>query len=125
MRSLVRSRYVALASVAVAAPLWSACSSSSSGGGRAAKPPAALCQKLGGIFADGPDPDADPVGYALAQINALASIRTTNYAVRAAVTKLVPADRALVSSNGSDHAATATIKKEDAALNRSCPGVDS
>jgi hypothetical protein len=118
-----RSRYLALASIAIAAPLWVACRSG--GGGQAAAAPLALCQKLFGDFANGPDSDADPVGYALSQIKPLSEIHTSDDAVSAPLTKLISADRALVDSDGSDHAAKTAIAKADKVLNTACPGVAS
>jgi hypothetical protein len=115
---------VVLASVAVAAPLWAACGSSG-GGATAAKAPPALCQKILGVLSDGPDPDADPVGYALSQIKPLGQIETSDHPVRVTLDTLVAADRALVNSNGSDHAATTAIARADKALDTACPGVAS
>jgi hypothetical protein len=91
----------------------------------AAKVPAGLCQQLEGIFADGPDADADPVGYALSQILPLQDVQTADASVMTAVTDLAAADQALVHANGNDKAATAAIKHADAALDRACPGVAS
>jgi hypothetical protein len=127
VRARARSRYVVIASVAVAAPLWAACGAGASGGGAAAsaQAPAALCQKLLAVFSDGPDPDADPVGYALSQIRPLGEIHTADHSVSTTLTKLIAADRALVSAEGSDHAATVAIKKAESALNTDCPGVAS
>ncbi len=62
--------------------------------------PPALCQKILGVLSNGPDPDADPVGYALSQIKPLGGIQTSDHSVSTALDKLVAADRALVSSNG-------------------------
>ena len=120
----VCTRYVALASVAVAVPLWSACGSSGSGGGAAAAP-TAVCQKILGVFSDGPDPDADPVGYALSQILPLGKIHTSDQTVSTDLTNLIAGDRKLVGSNGADAAAKTEIKKVDQALNTACPGVAS
>jgi hypothetical protein len=39
------------------------------------------------------------------------------------VSNLISADKALVGANGSDRAATKTIAKDDAGLNKVCPGV--
>jgi hypothetical protein len=114
-----RPRSLALASLVVAVPLWSACSS---GGGAA---PAALCQKITDDLANGPDSGADPVGYALSQIRPLAQIHSTDQSVAAALTKLIAADHALVNSDGHDHAASTSIAKADAALNLACPGASS
>jgi hypothetical protein len=119
-----RPRTVALASVALAVPLWAACGSTGSGGGAAsAHPSAAVCQKLLAVFSDGPDPDADPVGYALSQILPLGEVHTADPAVSATLHSLMVADRALVKSNGADKTATADIKKADKSLNTACPGV--
>jgi hypothetical protein len=119
--ALTRSRGVALASVVVAVPLWAGCSSSPSG--KTALAPTATCQKILAVLSDGPEPGADPVGYALSQILPLGKIHTSDQSVRATLTNLIAADRKLVSSNGKDKTATATIRKDDAALNVACPGV--
>ena len=87
------------------------------------KAPASVCEKLNAVFSDGPDPDADPVGYALSQILPLGDVHTTDRTVRTDLTKLIAADRALVQSNGKDHTAKAGIKKDDHLVNEACPGV--
>ena len=125
-RPVARASSVAVASVALAIPLWGAWA----GGGPAgasthSKAPATLCRTLNGIFSDGPDPDADPVGYALSQIRSLGAIHTSDHTLGAAVTKLVASDKAFVRSTGSDRAAKKTIKREDAAVHAACPGVAS
>jgi hypothetical protein len=119
-------RSLGLGSLALTVPLLAACSSSPSGGSSGqAQAPAAFCQKVMGVLADGPDPEADPVGYALAQIAPLGQVHTSDQSLAQRLSSLISADRALVSSNGSDHAATQSIKKDDAALNTACPGVAS
>jgi hypothetical protein len=125
VKGRLRFRYVVLAGLAVAVPVWTAYSASGASGGTShvARAPAALCQTLNGIFSDGPDPDADPVGYALSQIRPLEAIHTADDSVSAALTKLIAADRALVQSNGIDPAARSAIKTADASVNDSCPGV--
>ena len=89
----------------------------------AAQAPEAVCQQLNGIFSDGPDPDADPVGYALSQILPLEGVHSTDAGVTAQLAKLVPADQQLVDSNGADKSAAATIAKADKAIDEACPGV--
>jgi hypothetical protein len=117
---------VGLTSLALAVPLLAACGSSSSGGGSAqTQAPAAFCQKVLAVLSDGPDPDADPVGYALSQIAPLGQIHTSDHALAQQLSDLIADDRALVNSNGTDHAATKSIAKDDAALNKVCPGVAS
>jgi hypothetical protein len=78
-----------------------------------------------GVLSDGPDPDADPVGYALSQIAPLGQIHTSDSDLAQRLSDLISADQALVQSNGSDHAATKSIAKDNADLNRICPGVAS
>jgi hypothetical protein len=75
------------------------------------------------VLWDGPDPDADPVGYALSQIAPMGQIHTSDDAVTQRLSDLITADRALVSSNGSDHAATKSAAEDDADLNKVCVGV--
>ena len=53
------------------------------------------------MLSDGPDPDADPVGYALSQIVPLGQIHTSDRSVATTVRRLIAADRSLVASNGS------------------------
>jgi hypothetical protein len=127
MRRAIRPRRVALASVAVAIPLWVACGASSPSGAaaNAAHAPAAVCSKILGVFSDGPDPDVDPVGYALSQILPLGKIHTSDHAVSSSLHSLIEDDRALVKSKGSDKAAKSGIKKADKSLNKACPGVAS
>jgi hypothetical protein len=122
----LRRGRVGLTSLALAVPLLAACSSSSSAGiSGQTQAPAAVCQKVLGVLSDGPDPDADPVGYALSQIAPLGQIHTSDNDLARRLSDLITADRALVSSNGSDHAATKSIAKDDADLNKVCPGAAS
>jgi hypothetical protein len=126
---------MALALTLVAAPLaLAACSSggsnpSSSGSGRsggvaAAKAPVALCNELDAVLSDGPDPGADPVGYALSQILPLQQqVHSSDTAVMATVNQLIAADQALYNSSGADKSASATIQKDYTAINKACPGV--
>src|ERR1700733_6931467 len=102
-------------------------SSTTSGGGATAvlaKAPASVCQQLNAVFSDGPDPDADPVGYALSQILPLRNLHLADTALMATVSKLVTDDEDLVKANGADNTlAAAAIKTDDKAINSACPGV--
>jgi hypothetical protein len=90
----------------------------------AAKTPPQLCQALNAVLADGPDPGADPVGYALSQILPLQQqVHSSDAAVMATVHQLVAADQAFYDAKGDDKPAAATIQKDYSALNRACPGV--
>jgi ABC-type phosphate/phosphonate transport system ATPase subunit len=107
--------------------LAAACSSSSASGGasQGAAAPTALCQSIGGVLADGPDADVDPVGAAQSQIRPLSAITSSDHTVTVTLDKLIAADRALVAANGHDAAAATSITKAEDALNTPCPGVAS
>ena len=99
--------------------------SRSSGGAAAqSRAPAALCEQLTGILADGPDADADPVGSALSHILPLQAVHSSNAAVTAAVNRLVAADQELVQSSGAHKAASFAIERANGALGKICPGVE-
>ena len=103
-----------------------ACSSGGSSGGSggaAAAAPQALCQQLNAVLSDGPDPAADPVGYALSQIEPLQAIHSSDSSAMRGVSQLISADQAFYHSNGSDKAAATAIEKADTLLNKACPGV--
>ncbi len=55
--------------------------------------PRAICQQLNGVFSDGPDPDADPVGYALSQILPLHKLHSSDTPLMATVSRLVTTTR--------------------------------
>jgi hypothetical protein len=116
-------RRAPLVVAALTVPLLAACGSSSPAS--AAKAPTSLCNKIQGVLSDGPDPDADPVGYALSQILPLGEIHSSDSSVQHTLASLVAADKNLVKSNGSDKADSTTIKKDNAMLNKACPGVAS
>ncbi len=126
-RRAARPASVALVFPLVALPLLlSACGGAVPGlasGGGLAKAPPALCASLTAVFANGPDPAVDPVGYALSQILPLSNVHSPDTAAIDTVHSVVAADRALVRSNGTDHAATTAIKQGDARLDEACPGV--
>lgn len=89
-----------LSSLALAVPRLEACNSSPSGrASGVAQAGAAFSQKVTGLPADGPDPDADPVGYALSQIAPLDQIHASDPALQQRLSNL------------------------DTAVNKVCPGV--
>jgi hypothetical protein len=118
---VLRSRLAVLIALVVCPMLLVACAS---GGAQAQdKAPSTLCEKLEAVLSDGPDPGADPVGYAMSQILPLGRISTSEGSVARAVGELIAADRALVDSDGGARSATQAITKADDALNGTCPGV--
>jgi hypothetical protein len=85
----------------------------------------AACSQVSAVLSDGPDPDADPVGYAEAQILPLGQIRTTDVQLRTAIGKLADAYRAFFASNGSSSAAKLDVAVASKRINSFCPGAAS
>jgi hypothetical protein len=114
-------------SMLVVALAAAACGSTS-----AAKPPstpntasiAATCQQVGATLADGPDPDADPVGYALAQIKPLRAIQTSEASLRSAIADLASAYQSFYDDNGTK-VAIALVTSAGNRLDKFCPGATS
>jgi hypothetical protein len=73
----------------------------------------------------GPDPDADPVGYAEAQILPLGQIRTADAPLRAAIGRLARAYQEFFASNGTSGAAKLAVATASQQVNAFCPGAAS
>jgi hypothetical protein len=85
----------------------------------------ATCAKVSAVLSDGPDPDADPVGYAEAQILPLGQIRTSDAQLRAAIGKLSSAYRTFFDSNGSSGAAKLAVAAASKQISSFCAGAAS
>lgn len=129
----VRIPVAALAAGMLATLALTACSSASSSspaaaGTQSAKTAAtstsATCQLVSAVLADGPDPDADPVGYAEAQIDPLRGIHTQDAALQSAIGKLAGAYEQFFTSNGS-HTAKEAVAVASSKINDLCPGAAS
>lgn len=83
------------------------------------------CTQVSAVLADGPDPDADPAGYAEAQILPLRHIKAPNQAFRTALSRLDAAYRQLFASQGQSNAATSAVATASQKINRICPGAAS
>jgi hypothetical protein len=83
------------------------------------------CSQVSAVLSDGPDPDADPVGYAEAQILPLGQIRTADTPLRAAIGRLAGAYKAFFASNGSSAAAKQAVAAASKQVNAFCPGAAS
>jgi hypothetical protein len=106
------------------------CACSSSGQSSTAAPPsaatiAATCEQVSGVLGDGPDPDADPVGFAQAHILLLRQINTTDQALRGALSQLADANQKFVASNGKSANAKEAVAVASKKLNSICPGAAS
>lgn len=112
---------MAVLAIAVsAATTVSACGSSSSAskGGSSVQQ---SCTAIGDTLANGPDPSADPVGYAEAQILGLQKLKITDGALNKAVQNLDAAYQAFSSANGTGPSAVQVTAAQNA-LNAICPG---
>jgi hypothetical protein len=124
---------LALTSLGLSA-LLGACASSASSSGTASsgtsRPAStaavrATCSQVSAVLSDGPDPDADPVGYAEAQILPLGQIRTSDSQLHAAIGKLASAYQAFFDSNGSSSSAKLAVASASKRINSFCPGAAS
>jgi hypothetical protein len=77
------------------------------------------------VLSDGPDPDADPAGYAEAQILPLRQIHAPDQTFKDAVTRLDRAYQELFASKGKSAAATRAVASASKHINTICPGVAS
>jgi hypothetical protein len=120
-------RRVRLLMLAVAAvPLLAACGSS----GHPAASASLLgttrqqeCTSVADVLSDGPDPGADPVGYAQAQVLPLRQLKLTDAPLGKAVQTLAGAYQAYVTSTGPARApAAGQVSKDEKAVNAICPG---
>ena len=107
--------------------LWllTACASSQAAAHKAA--PSAVqstCGKISAVLANGPDPDADPVGYAEAQILPLGQIHSADRPLGAAISRLARAYQEFFTSNGGA-AAKASVASASQRVNSCCPGATS
>jgi hypothetical protein len=83
------------------------------------------CQRVSAVLSDGPDPGADPVGYAEAQILPLRQIGTANPALRAAIGQLADAYQQFFASDGKSSSAKQAVAAAGDRLNSICPGAAS
>jgi hypothetical protein len=79
------------------------------------------CAKVAAVLSDGPDPSADPVGYAEAQILPLRQLRLSNGAITAAVDELATAYHQLFVADGSSSRHAVAIA--ESSVNAVCPRV--
>jgi hypothetical protein len=81
----------------------------------------ATCARVADVLSDGPDPEEDPVGYALAQVIPLREIKTTDRSLHIDIDSLASAYEAVFKTNdkkGTETAVNTAGKK----LDRICPG---
>jgi hypothetical protein len=124
----IRGRLLPLAALAI---LAGGCGSASSAGStQAASAPAAgavqrTCQQVSAVLSDGPDPGADPVGYAEAQILPLRQIHAADARLGRAITALADAYRSFSASDGGSRTAKNAVAVASKRINGFCPGAAS
>lgn len=81
------------------------------------------CTSVSDVLSDGPDPGADPVGYAEAQVMPLRQLKLTDPSLSKAVKTLAAAYEAYATSTGSAGAsAKVRVSRAEDAVNAICPG---
>ncbi len=116
-------RGAVLLSVALAPALLGACGSTSS------QTPGAeieqTCRQVEAVLSDGPEPAADPVGYAQAQILPLREIRTSDRRLHAAIYRLAAAYDAFAAEQRLGRTAKSAVTAATDSVNAICPGAAS
>ncbi len=85
----------------------------------------ATCQQIGAVLSDGPDPGADPVGYAQAQVFPLRHISVASSPLRTLVGQLADAYQQFYTSGGKSADAKQAVAVATKKLNSICPGAAS
>jgi hypothetical protein len=81
----------------------------------------ATCQQVQAVLSDGPDPGADPVGYALAQVLPLRQIHTPQRPLKNAIDALAAAYWTFYKDNGAK-AAKRQVALAGKRIDQFCPG---
>lgn len=79
------------------------------------------CTTVSNVLSDGPDPDADSLGYAQAQILPLQQTKVSEADLRDVIKNLATAYQNFVSTSGRS-AAASQVSSAVTALNKICPG---
>ncbi len=111
-----------LATLALAA-LLAACGSSSKPALTSAQVKKQTCKQVEAVLSDGPEPEADPVGYAQAQVLPLREIHTTDAKLAGAIGTLASAYKAFSESNGAS-APKAAVNSATKKIKTLCPGIE-
>jgi hypothetical protein len=106
----------------VAALVLAACGSSSHTANLASKAPPINrpCEQVSSVLSDGPDPGADPVGYAQAQVLQLRMLKLSEPKLATAVAGLASAYQAFSQADG--HSDQSAVNQAQKAVNAICPG---
>jgi hypothetical protein len=118
-----RSRALGLlASSGLIALTLSACGSSSPASSSSLSAKQQACTAVSDVLANGPDPDADAVGYAEAQVLPLRQLKLADTTLAHAVDQLDTAFKSFSSTNGAKGTPAAVkVSAAEKALNAICP----
>lgn len=116
-------RLTAVLAALLLAALLAACSSSSKPALSSAQVKRQTCKQVEAALSDGPDPEADPVGHAQAQIVPLRAIHTTNTRLAGAISRLDTAYQQFTASKGSSQAENA-VNSATKKIEGLCPGIE-
>jgi hypothetical protein len=111
-----------LASSGLIALTFSACSSSSPASSSSLSATQQGCTAVSDVLANGPDPDADAVGYAEAQVLPLEQLKLADTTLAHAVRELDTAYKSFSSTNGAKGTPAAVkVSAAEKAVNAICP----
>ena len=80
------------------------------------------CQRVSAVLGDGPDPDADPLGHAQAQILPLERVHASDRTLSTAISTLASAYSRFIVTNGTDRAAKSALTAAIDRIKSLCPG---
>jgi hypothetical protein len=121
-----QGKLIILASLAVAAAtLLTACGSSSKTMSSSAKVKKETCQQVEAVLSDGPDSEADPIGYAQAQVLPLRQIHTSDEKLQEAIDRLASVYETVSDRNGDRHSTKSAVTAAADKVNAICPGAAS
>jgi len=83
------------------------------------------CKQVEAVLSDGPEPIADPVGYAQAQVLPLRQIHTPDASLQKAIDGLASAYEALSAGEHVEKPARAAVTAASTRINAICPGAAS
>jgi hypothetical protein len=111
-----------LVAMTLCAGLLSACGST--GPPQASSAVRSTCERVSAVLSDGPDPGADPVGYAQAQVLPLRQIHTSDTNLKGAINDLASAYEQFSLTSGTKATKRAVTRASDK-VDAICPGAAS
>jgi hypothetical protein len=122
LRAFAAAAAAAAAAAVVVALVLAACGSSSHTENAVSKAPPINrpCEQVASVLSDGPDPGADPIGYAQAQVLQLRLLKLSQPKLASAVAGLATAYQEFSQADG--RRGQSAVKRAQKAVNAICPG---